>query len=86
LPVDIAEFPATTYLLNCFNYIHLNPLEANLVKQLDDWPFSSWPDYRQCRYDGLCNLEIAMQLFSVSEIKTFTDSFVADERILKQIW
>ncbi len=27
------------------NYMHLNPLKRNLVAQLKDWPWSSWPHY-----------------------------------------
>ncbi len=29
------------HLQTCFNYIHLNPVKANLVKQLTEWEFSS---------------------------------------------
>ena len=32
---------------NCISYIHRNPVRAGLVKELNDWPFSSvghgWP-------------------------------------------
>lgn len=33
------------YLLRCFLYIHQNPLQACLVDKLEDWEFSSYPDY-----------------------------------------
>ena len=32
-------------LLVCFNYIHLNPLRANMVSDLVQWPYSSFPFY-----------------------------------------
>lgn len=32
-----------TYLLELARYIVLNPLRANMVKSLDDWPWSSYP-------------------------------------------
>jgi len=86
LPIDNTGFPATEYLLNCFHYIHLNPLEANLVSHLNDWPFSSWLDYCQLRNDNLCDTEKTIQLLGISDVKAFTNSFAADERILKQIW
>lgn len=34
-----------SYPLVCFNYIHLNPLRAGLVKNLIDWEYSSYPVY-----------------------------------------
>jgi putative transposase len=30
------------YYLNCFHYIHQNPLKAGLVKKLEDWEYSSF--------------------------------------------
>ena len=30
----------------CFNYIHANPVKAKLVKNLADWEFSSYRDYK----------------------------------------
>ncbi len=47
-----------SYLEDCFFYIHQNPLEAGLVKNLCDWPYSSYPDYAGLRNGTLCNKEI----------------------------
>jgi len=33
------------YGITCLHYIHRNPIRADLVKQLVNWPFSSFPDY-----------------------------------------
>jgi len=33
------------YLQVCFNYIHQNPVKANLVKKDPEWEFSSAKDY-----------------------------------------
>lgn len=33
------------YLLNCFVYIHNNPIKANLVNNCIDYPYSSFIDY-----------------------------------------
>lgn len=30
------------YLINCINYIELNPLRVNLVKQLSEYPWNSY--------------------------------------------
>ena len=41
----------------CFNYIHLNPTRANLVKNIDEWEFSSAIDYLGIRNGKLINKE-----------------------------
>jgi putative transposase len=57
----------TYYLLTCFHYIHQNPLQANLVKKLKDWNYSSYPDYYGYRNGTLCNKVIAMEQLFLSE-------------------
>src|SRR5262245_27738792 len=32
------------YLVNCFHCLHRNPKTSNLVKELSQWPYSSYPD------------------------------------------
>lgn len=34
-----------TYLINCINYIHLNPVKAKMVKKCEDYPYSSYNQY-----------------------------------------
>ncbi len=50
------------YLLNCFLYIHRNPLKSNLVDDLSKWPFSSYMEYAGLRNGSLVNKEIALNL------------------------
>jgi len=38
------EIPALQYMQVCFNYIHNNPVKARLVKNREDWEFSSYAD------------------------------------------
>ena len=45
----------------CFNYIHQNPVNANLVKQGIDWEFSSALDYANLLSGKLANKEIAKE-------------------------
>ena len=45
----------------CFNYIHQNPIKAKLVKHLEDWEFSSYPDYVALRNGQLINKERAAE-------------------------
>jgi len=37
------------YGINCFLYIHQNPLRAGLVNKLGEWEFSSYQDYADLR-------------------------------------
>jgi len=45
----------TDYPQICFNYIHDNPVKANLVQQPLDWEYSSFRDYNGLRNGKLIN-------------------------------
>ena len=47
------------YYINCFHYIHQNPLRAKLVTNLEDWNFSSFKDYAGIRNGLICKKELA---------------------------
>jgi len=49
------HFPEEEYPQVCFNYIHNNPVKAGMVKQAEDWEFSSYPDYCGMRNGKLIN-------------------------------
>ena len=51
--------PEKEYPLICFNYIHNNPVKANLVHKASDWEFSSAQDYAGIRNGMLINKELA---------------------------
>lgn len=55
------------YLLNCFHYIHQNSLLADLVKNIKDWQYSSYPDYYNLRNGTLCDKNLTINLLSFSE-------------------
>lgn len=57
-----AFFTEGTYNHICFNYIHDNPVKAELVAHPIDWPFSSAVEYTLPEADGLCNKELANEL------------------------
>ncbi len=58
---------ADNYGINCFFYIHQNPIRAGLVEQIGEWEFSSYPDYAGIRGGKLCNIELARDLFDLPE-------------------
>ncbi|MBR3002175.1 MAG: transposase [Clostridia bacterium] len=41
------------YIINCINYIHMNPVKANMVYSCKDYPYSSYNDY--VNNTGICN-------------------------------
>jgi putative transposase len=56
------DWPETNYLNVCFDYIHLNPVNAKLVNMTEDWEFSSYRDYFCGRKGKLINRELAKEL------------------------
>ncbi len=53
-----------SYLLWLSAYIHQNPHTAGLVDNLDDWPYSSYPDYIGQRSGILCSKGLILSRFS----------------------
>lgn len=51
--------PEDEYPQVCFNYIHLNPVKDRLVKQAEDWEFSSYRDYFGLRNGKLVEKDCA---------------------------
>ncbi len=75
------------YPLNCFWYIHQNPKEAKIVKRLEDWPYSSWPDYAGFRDGKICNRDLAMQKIGLTQSDlSIYSGFNIENEIIKDIW
>lgn len=54
--------PEKEYPNVCFNYIHQNPVNDRLVRNPENWEFSSYRDYYCGRKGKLINRELAMEL------------------------
>jgi len=57
----------------CFDYIHENPVKANLVKNTIDWEFSSAKDYAGLRNGKLINKKVAIKyvdFYSPGDLKS----------------
>ena len=52
---ELAGDVKESYLQNCFFYLARNPLKAHLVTNLNEWPYSSYPDYINLRTGTLCD-------------------------------
>ena len=50
------------FAINCFNYIHENPVKAKLVEEKTNWIYSSYKDYVGLRNGTLCNKVLAEKL------------------------
>jgi putative transposase len=52
------------HALNCFYYIHENPVKAGLVNKIEDWRYSSIHEYVG-RRQGFCNRKLSSELFNL---------------------
>ncbi|MBT9316817.1 REP-associated tyrosine transposase [Leptothoe spongobia] len=63
------------YLLHLSRYIHLNPVEAGLVKRPEDWEFSSYVDYVGLRQGTLPKMKnLLAQVGSADAYQHFTNT------------
>lgn len=59
------------YALNCFMYVHQNPKLAKLVERLEDWEFSSFPDYIGRRNGTLINKKLGLDIFQIAQSQLY---------------
>jgi hypothetical protein len=67
-----SEYFLDDYSLQCFMYIHNNPVTAGLVQYPEEWEFSSIREYMGFKnVHSYCNVEMAKKLLSldVNEIQ-----------------
>ena len=55
------------YATLCFHYIHQNPVMAGLTDKMEDWEFSSYPDYIGQRPGKLVNQDLAFRILSIEK-------------------
>ena len=69
------------YLLNCFMYVHQNPYLTKLVERIEDWEFSSFPDYIGIRKGTIPNIQLGLEMLqlSQSEIYDLTYTILQDK-------
>lgn len=53
------------YLLNCLNYIHMNPVKANMISRPGDYRYSTYNDYIDKR--GIVNDNILTKVFGCKD-------------------
>ena len=69
------------YLLHLSRYLHLNPVEAGLVKRPGDWEFSSYRDYIGLRQGTLPMPDIILSQFPTPKAyQEFVESYKLSDR------
>lgn len=76
------------YLLHLSRYIHLNPLQIiSSVFELEDYPWSSYPEYIGETEEEICEKEILLQQFNNVHpkqiYKEFVDQMISDNELTK---
>ena len=69
------------YALTVFHYIHQNPLNAKLVKKMEDWEYSSFKEYVDPSKKGLCNKKAANELLDIDLERFYRDSYLMQELV-----
>lgn len=54
-------------LIHVSRYIHLNPISSFLVKDLNQYPWSSYGEYIRGNVDGICNKEDILAFFKTPQ-------------------
>ena len=65
------------YPLTVFHYLHQNAYKAGLVTKIEQWPYSSFPDYAGFRNGTLINKELAIELLGLEMSTFYEDSYRA---------
>ncbi|MDY6821164.1 MAG: transposase [Deferribacterota bacterium] len=60
-------------LLHLTRYVHLNPTTAGIVKNPEDWPYSSYLEYLNISNDKICNYYKYLDI-DMKDYKEFVDN------------
>ena len=75
------------YGFTAFHYIHQNPFKAGLVITMENWKFSSFPDYAGFRNGTICNKELAFEIIGFDKENFIKESYqVIDEGLIRKIF
>ena len=64
-----------TDAISVFHYIHQQPWRAGLVQRIENWKFSSFPDYVQLRNGSLVNKDLAAKLLDLKSVNLLDESY-----------
>ena len=75
------------HALNCFHYIHQNPVKAGLVNKIEHWQYSSFREYYE-NLEAICNKQLASELLDIpSDQNLFSKQsyLVIDDLLIQKI-
>jgi len=74
------------YLLALTKYIHLNPIRANIIRSLVEYPWSSFPAYIGKAPKGIVNTDRILRMFSENraEARRLLLDFMNDGKVMKK--
>ena len=75
---------ANEYLSYLSSYIHLNPFVHGLVNKLEDYQWSSYPDYIGSREGTLCDKKPILNDQSLDEYRRLTEEGIREKLIQKE--
>ena len=83
----ITKLQKQSYIKTCFDYIHQNPINANLVEKNEDWQYSSFLDYCNFRNGTMCNVKLAKELLNIN-FEDYYHNFnsIINENDISHIW
>lgn len=72
----------------CFQYIHQNPVKADLVSKMEDYKYSSFNDYAKRSNRTLCNRRLATQYLDLDIDNFIEQSYgvAINEKVVKSIF
>lgn len=73
-------------ILHLSAYIHSNPEVADLIKESDEWKFSSYPNFLNLEEYNLCSKDIILEQFAdIQSYKKFVQESVPKIKSLKNL-
>ena len=75
---------ANEYLSYLSSYIHLNPFVHGLIDKLEDYQWSSYPDYIGLREGTLCDKKPILDEQSLDEYRQVTEEGIREKLIQKE--
>ena len=79
------EIDKDEYLSRITSYIHFNPVKDDLVKELNDYQWSSYPDYIGIRKGTLCDKDIILANETPEDYKKSTE-IIKEILLLKDVY
>jgi putative transposase len=85
-PFKAIEVMGENYLIHLCRYIHRNPLDAGLVKNLRDWPYSNYPEWINGKTGTLADQNFIAEYFpSGLEYERFVLDYQSPKQIQKEM-